>query len=230
MRAEDPLYFIVANYTSLEAQLVDCMEYIPYIQRNMDTVSPKFIPILIESCSLIDSIFRHMSDGKKHYNLKEYSSMHEERLELEEASSLLLVSPMRILQPFKSWTKTPPEWWQAYNKVKHDRINNYHVATYNYTVLALVGLHQVIARSWMFIENLIKAGWFNMEDEEGFMDLISSRCSCSGPPDLPVETKLIVSPIRDTFIVTMDEDDTVVSERWRFSPRVTNFIWDHEWG
>jgi len=206
------------------------MEYIPYIRQNMDTVSPKFVPILIESCSIIDSIFSHMASDNGHHHFKKFSMMHEERLQLEEASSLLLVSPMQILQPFKGWTRVQPEWWRAYNKVKHDRIGNYSAATYIYTVLALVGLHQVIARSWIFLENLMKAGWFNEADTEGWLELVGSRHACSGPPDLPVETKLVVSPIRDTFIESTDGNCPVVSQEWKFSARVTNYIWDHEWG
>jgi hypothetical protein len=46
--------FVIANFVVLEAQLVDCMEYIPFINGNKDVISAKFIPIIIDSCSLID--------------------------------------------------------------------------------------------------------------------------------------------------------------------------------
>jgi hypothetical protein len=52
-----------------------------------------------------------------------------------------------FLNPFKDWSKNVPTWWRAYNQIKHDRLNNIPLATYETAVLAMVGLHQVIAKS-----------------------------------------------------------------------------------
>ena len=46
--------FVIANFVVLEDQLIDCMEYIPFINGNKDVISAKFIPIIMDSCSLID--------------------------------------------------------------------------------------------------------------------------------------------------------------------------------
>ena len=45
---EDLRDFVIANFMALEEQLLQCMEFIPYVQQNRNVVSPKFIPILIE--------------------------------------------------------------------------------------------------------------------------------------------------------------------------------------
>lgn len=227
MVAEDSLDFVVANFSSLENQFLACMEYIPFISRNMDTVSPKFVPLLIETCSLIESIFRYMARGKELRNFREFSKTYEESMGLDEAASLFLVSPMQIFQPFKNWTIIQPDWWSAYNRVKHDRIGNYHEATYMLTAMALVGLHQVIARSWIFRSNLVKAAWFNQSDGQGIADLIVSCLAGSGPPELPVETKIIVSPNKENF-VDWNGGSPRVSWEWNFSERVKNYIWEHE--
>jgi hypothetical protein len=225
MRIEDPLHFVVANFEWLESELLKCMEYIPYIEQNRSVISPKFVPILMEACSLIDSVFRYMTNERGRHTLKSYASMYEDRLELEEATSLLLVSPLQFLRPFQSWRMSVPSWWGAYNQVKHDRISNYSAATYTHAVTALAGLHQVLARSWDFLGHLMKAGWVN-ESAEHFADLIASRSAGTGPPDMPVETRLFVSPVRGNFVDWSTEPPSI--EYWEFTERVKNYIWEHE--
>ena len=49
------------------------------------------------------------------------------------------------LQPFLNWEKEPsytaPDWWQPYNKVKHERLLNYREANLKNVVNALAGLY-----------------------------------------------------------------------------------------
>lgn len=61
----DKANFVVASFTGLEEQLIHCMEYIPFVEGNKDVMSPKFIPIIMETCSLIDSIFREIIERKR---------------------------------------------------------------------------------------------------------------------------------------------------------------------
>lgn len=133
-----------------------------------------------DACSLIDSILRDCADGGKRHTLKEYAVLHEEHLELEGTTSLLLVSPLQFLPPFRGWCGATPVWWDAYNKVKHDRIRNYAAATYSCAVSAMAGLHQLLARSWQFLGQLTLAGWFNETSAE-FGELGASRAAGSGP-------------------------------------------------
>ena len=222
---EDPRDFVVANFHSLEEQLVDCMRYVPFIERNQAVVSPKFVPILMDACSLIDSILRDCTGGGKRHTFKEYAVLHEEHLELEGTTSLLLVSPLQLLRPFRGWRGATPVWWDAYNKVKQDRIRNYAAATYSCTVSAMAGLHQLLARSWQFLGQLTLAGWFN-ETSEGFGELGASRAAGSGPPDLPVQTRLFVSAIRGDFVDWSTEPPTIAN--WDFTERVKSHIWEWE--
>jgi hypothetical protein len=222
---EDPRDFVVANFHALEDQLLDCMDYVPYIEQNQAVVSPKFVPILMDACSLIDSVFRDSTDGDERHTLKSYAALHEDRLELESATTILLVSPLQLLRPFLGWQHAAPTWWDAHNRVKHDRIRNYEAASYTCAVAAVAGLHQLLARSWQFLGQLTRAGWFN-ESSEGFAELGASRAAGSGPPDLPVQTRLFVSAIRDDF-VNWDTDPPTI-EPWDFTERVKNHIWEWE--
>lgn len=218
---ENIIEFVISNFTNLERQLIECMEYIPFIEQNMQVVSPKFIPVILEACSLIESIFKELTNNKrKIHNFKKYAELHEKHLELEDTISIFLSTPIRFYQPYKKWTKIAPNWWHAYNKIKHDRLNNYEYATYQTVVLSLNGLHQLISKCILFTDHLIKAGWFN-PDGEFIPDLVISRISESGIPIsiIPCESKMFVSPLNFNNFVSFQHGDPIIKE-CDFSNRV----------
>src|SRR4029453_9774612 len=93
--------FGISSFSVLEMQLINCMEYIPFIESNQKVISPKFVPIIVEACSLIDSILREIAEGEsERYNLKKYSEIHEPNLSLEGNISLFLISPVQLLEPY----------------------------------------------------------------------------------------------------------------------------------
>jgi len=195
------------------------------LERNQTVLSPKFVPILLDACSLIDSVLRDATNGEDRHTLKSYAALHEDRLELESATTILLVLPLQLLRPFRGWRRAAPCWWDAYNRVKHDRIRNYEAASYVCAVSAVAALHQLLARSWQFLCHLTRAGWFN-ESSESFAELCVSQAAGTGPPDMPAETRLFVSPIRGDF-ADWDTDPPTI-EPWDFTERVKNHIWEWE--
>lgn len=217
---DNKLEFVVNNFSNLEKQLSECIEFIPFIGQNKHIISPKFIPIILEACSLIESILKEISKDKKgRYNFKKYARLYEEHLGLGETTSIFLISPISFYQPYKEWTKRIPEWWDSYNKLKHDRLNNYEFATYEVTILSLVGLHQLISKCRLLTGNLIKAGWMNPTGE--FMsELIVARISESGIPlsIIPCESNLFISPLNSNFVSF--QDGIPIIEECDFSNRV----------
>jgi hypothetical protein len=212
--------FVVNNFATLEKQLLECMEFVPMVDQNKHVVSPKFIPIILESCSLIESIFKEITEDKnRKYSFKKYAELHERHLELGETISIFLASPIRFYQPYNEWAQKVPDWWNSYNKLKHDRLNNYAFATYDTTIRSLAGLHQLISKCRLFTDYLIRAGWFNLDGE--FMpDLIMARVSQSGVPlsTIPCESNLFVSPLNFNFVST--EDGIPMIKECDFSNRV----------
>jgi hypothetical protein len=167
--------FAVSNLKALEKQVQSCMEYIPFVEDNEKVISPKFIPIILDVCSLIDSIFHQIStEPVKRFNLKKYSEMYEPQLELESNISLFLATPVRALIPFAGWTKRPPKWWAAYNVLKHDRLKNYGAATFENAVMGFVALHQVMVRLKEFVGPFLREGWIDTSDIEIVADLSSA--------------------------------------------------------
>jgi hypothetical protein len=225
--------FAVSNLEVLEKQLQSCMEYVPFVEDNQKVISPKFIHIVLDACSLIDSIFHQLSDGaRKRSNLKKYSEMHEPQLELEAAISLFLSMPIRALTPFAGWTKCQPEWWTAYNMLKHDRLKNYTAATFQNAVLAFVGLHQVVSRLKQFMGPLLRASWIDTTEIETIEDLGSVAhlgALHPAPPSLVVESRLVASPTRENFVRSFDGLYFDIDFKIRgTSPRIRNLLFAHE--
>jgi hypothetical protein len=236
MNGIDKASFVVASFAGLETQLVTCMEYVPFVEANKHAISPKFVPVIMESCSLIDSIFREItSDKTKHLNLKKHGLEHEPVLSLHENISLFLITPVQLLRPFRDWTHKPPDWWAAYNRLKHDRLNNYEVATYMNAVQSLAALHQLIARCKMFVGEFLKAGWIDTQDSELMVSLASAAhlgALMRNPPDAVIESKLFASATIDNFILPPSEDDPFyIQVDYDFpgiSNRIRSFIFAHE--
>ena len=184
------------------------MEYIPFVESNQVVISPKFIPIIVDSCSLIDSILNRFAESKtERFNLKKYSEIYEKYLSLEDNTSLFLSSPIMPLTPFKGWTTGQPKWWAAYNALKHDRLNNYKEATFINAVTALAGLHQTMARFKDFIGAFLRVGWIDTSKMEAIGDLASVAnlgALHPHPPSLLIESKLFVSATRDNFVNSFD--------------------------
>lgn len=220
LTSDNRVEFVITQFSGLERQLTECMEFLPFIEHNMKVVSPKFIPLILEACSIIDSVFKEITgDGEKKLNLRAYAKLNEDRLELEETISIFLGSPIRFYQPYKAWTERTPSWWGAYNRLKHHRLSNYEFATYESAVLSLAALHQLISKSRVFTDSLIKAGWCNPSTEL-LGELIIARISDSGIPASPIacESQLFVSPL-DTNFVSLENGEYVVEE-CDFSQRV----------
>lgn len=233
MQRSQAAEFAVSNLRALERQIESCMEYIPFVEGNEKVVSPKFIPVILEACSLIDSVFHEIStEGAERFNLKKYSEMYESQLELEKNISLFLAAPIRALKPFAGWTERQPEWWAAYNSLKHDRLKNYGAATFGNAVMALVGLHQVMVRLKEFVGAFLRAGWIDTSDIETVADLGSVAhlgALHPSPPSLVVESQLIVSPTRENFVRAFDGLHFDVDFDMRgISNRVHNLLLAHE--
>jgi hypothetical protein len=224
--------FAVSSFSVLENQLADCMEYLPFIDENSQAISPKFVPIIIDACGLIDSIFYEISPGKnkEHFNLKKYSKIHESSLELHNNATLFLASPIRLLQPYKEWTKEQPTWWAAYNSLKHDRLNNFHFATFTNAVQALAGLHQLMARQRGFIGSFLKVGWVDTMSGEVIENLGSAAYVGTGV-DIVVESKLFASSSSENFINPDTSEEFYFDVNYEangLSNRVRNILFGHE--
>jgi len=221
--------FVLGSFRALERQLRECMDFLPYDGVSSTVASPRFASIILEACSLIDSVLMDFVGDRERRDLKRYSQLVEKYLELDGAISIFLNTDLVFLNPFAGWQSRVPEWWAAHNRLKHDRLNNYSLATYQNAVLALAGLHQVISRNRDFIPDLISAGWIHPESPD-LPELLMARVAEHGVPIqvIPVESGLFASPLHSSFVECQD-GRYLVSDRCTFSPKVTALVTAYEW-
>ncbi|NQU28685.1 MAG: hypothetical protein HQ528_10380 [Candidatus Marinimicrobia bacterium] len=221
---------IIDNYRLLEQSLNDCLKYIPYYEENKNTYSSKFIPLILDSCGLIESIFADYLAGKgehKYNNFLQYSNPINKKFNLNNSITIFLVSPIQFIIPFENWIEKPPSWWIKYNQLKHDRIDNYKVATLQTVVDCICALHQVISRNSKLLIFLFADGWFN-KDSEDLIDVVGNQMVGEGYSYplglcLPAETILFISPTVEE-IVEYNGKHYDVDDNVNFSHRARSII------
>jgi hypothetical protein len=227
--------FLLAQFTSLENQLKKWIEFVPYVDANKCIVSPKLTPILMEACSLIDSVFCSELSPAGPTQFKKYAEELEPTRRFGERMSLFLVAPIHSLNPFHNWNLHIPIWWNAYNRIKHDRLNSIDFATYENVVNAMCGLHQVMSACKSFLGAFLRAGWIDTTDNDLFTSLASVAhlgALHPAPPSMVIESQLFVSPTRENFL-NSDSAGTslyfdVDYDMANLSNRIRNYLWSHE--
>ena len=182
MLSEKNVHDLFEWYKNIENRLMNIIEYTPFqsLNESKDIVSPRCVSIIVESASIIDSLFRTMfpeeiirSNGKKitsrGANIYDFYNYFEENMKLTETESIYLGSEPFIVSPFNGWgSKYPesPKWWNAYNHLKHNRLLfNKDGSVYN-SIMSICALHQVMSKipevlKYSFRYNWIKFSGFN---------------------------------------------------------------------
>ncbi len=168
---------VFAWYERIEREVLEFSERVPLTAENETLKAPRLISCLMDSCGLLDSVFRDRigndlvivkgkSKAKKDCTIKDYADLHSTSLDLPNTRSVMLVSPPRYRCPFAPWKILTQgyvdlPWWQTYNSLKHDLLSNIQKGTLGNVLDALCALHQVLARSISLIPILMRRGWFS---------------------------------------------------------------------
>jgi hypothetical protein len=137
--AEQALYLLVER-------LNDLFLYVEPNAGGLDSYGPKTRELLILACTEVENLWsdyirRARGAVKKSYTTKDYVRLLSP-LHLAEYQIRLTPYPsVEALRPFNAWTTTQPtqslEWYDAYNKAKHDRTTNLHLATLSRCIQAV---------------------------------------------------------------------------------------------
>ena len=154
---------VFAWYERIEREVLEFSERVPLTAENETLKAPRLISCLMDSCGLLDSVFRDRigndlvivkgkSKAKKDCTIKDYADLHSTSLDLPNTRSVMLVSPPRYRCPFAPWKSLTQgyvdlPWWQTYNSLKHDLLSNIQKGTLGNVLDALCALHQVLARN-----------------------------------------------------------------------------------
>lgn len=144
------------EYILLEENFLECLRYVPLFREHFNVWSLNFGDLLIRTCSIIDSFFKRAmfsSELDNADNITYYRTFDDRQININTHrlifESFYGLSSKKIYEnrklnsyiPFSNWNSNDsPDWWTAYNHVKHDRFKNKTEATLEVTINALSAL------------------------------------------------------------------------------------------
>jgi hypothetical protein len=137
-------------FLSIERELNDSLRYVEYTHVQRTVYSFECARLLLIACSELDVVFKvacsHVDPSAQADSIGRYFSCLNAKYDLT-SERVRLDRYSESLAPFTGWNRdTPPPWWTAQNKVKHERHEHFDQATLGNAVHALCGL---------FVANLI---------------------------------------------------------------------------
>ena len=173
------------NFLSIEEEFLQTEKFVAFDVVNYKTYSSNYLKLLLEIGSEVDILAKLLCSvayGKENVNtIVDYrdcilsSSPEFERI--------YVVSEDLKEMPWENWSVQAPNWWTAYNKIKHERFGDgniggifqsyYKFANLENVSKALMGLYQLE----IYVLNFLVK---NEGMEEGFSFLRSSLFSLDG--------------------------------------------------
>jgi len=138
-------------YFSLEDDLMETNRYVEICEDNFDTYSTQFTRLLLAAASEVDVVAKmlckQIDPHGKPKNIDDYR-----RVIVPAFPAILAIqmgiewNPLRI-KPWESWarsTPTNPDWWCAYNGVKHERNANFKDGNLRNALAAIASLYCLV--------------------------------------------------------------------------------------
>jgi hypothetical protein len=236
-------------YERIEKQLLEFSAHVPLTKENEELPFPRLITWIMDSCGLIDSVFRELSPDeltftdkvgnerrkpKKDFNIYDYARLHAGQLDLPNTRSLLLVSPPRLYSPFAAWRNVTdrdpyPElnWWANYNSLKYDRLQNINLGTLGTALNSICALHQVLARinKPERLLMLLRRRWIvpGDYDPSSLIGYIKEKSRLPPGPSFMVRTELFAVPVGGEEQLPEDISD-IESFRFHAGPDLAIFF------
>lgn len=152
MILQDCLY-VLKYYSKVEKESRRILETIPYKDKNISAEIPSIAPIIVESGSLIDTIYQSKKDKRKIFNY------YCDELAIIDSVAIFIDHPLRLIAPFKNCFHDnkfcEPAWWTAYNGLKHNRLDNIDKSNIENMVNIVCALFLILSQDVDFFEALL---------------------------------------------------------------------------
>ena len=136
-------------FLSLEKRFKKISNYVEVDERNSQTFSTEILLTFLATCSefevvskeLCEIIFPGFKGKYPKANIDNLVDIIIEHCPDIPSRTIELEFFEKSLEPLKGWQRGKhPTWWKAYNKIKHDRSLNYHLANLENLMLSLSAL------------------------------------------------------------------------------------------
>jgi hypothetical protein len=147
--------------------------YAAFDTENAGTFSIEYVRLFLDTCSEIESLGKLFCDRLAPGQLKADCCINDWRSIVVEKRPLfpsvgIEAFNQHVFQPWLPWGDTPrnnPEWWKAYNDVKHDRSSHFQLANMQNVVLAICGM--MVFASQLFPNHYFghEQPWFKVRED-----------------------------------------------------------------
>lgn len=136
-------------FLALEEDLFTVARYVEFSSRNMGTYSLEFARLLLTAASEADVIAKQLvkqiSPGARVRNIDDYRAAIVRWSPKFTRQQVTLPRYGLSLKPWTSWSRgASPDWWLAYNAIKHDRAASFQSATLKNVLNAMAGLYLLL--------------------------------------------------------------------------------------
>ena len=145
-------------FLALESDIKNLSRYVEFCEENWQTYSIEIAHIMLSVCSEID-VFSKMICSEIGCTPCENMRDFREALnpKFSEISNMQVMMPQYGLtfQPWQNWSQNKkPDWWQAYQDVKHNRDLEYPKANLKNLLNAISGLFVLLIVYYKRVQNL----------------------------------------------------------------------------
>ena len=148
--------YIVKNYYYQEERFLQTFRYVELDEKNSDTFSMEYSSILRDVGAIFSSTLEEIYKQSNLKPVKKPNINHFRQLLLDHVhqiyGQLVYVKPLKhtgiyVIFPYSAFKNSngTPEWWDAYNKVKHGDIHSYELGNLKNTLTALAGTLLLLA-------------------------------------------------------------------------------------
>lgn len=137
-------------FRTVESDLEKSLRYVECHTSNDGTYSLEFARIIMAACAEIDTVCKQLCrsivpDGRQPERLPDYSEVILARYSLLPDIGITIPRYERLVRPWQEWSKDrSPEWWRAYNKIKHTRTEHFELASLANAIGATAGLMAMV--------------------------------------------------------------------------------------
>lgn len=136
---------------SLEDDLIEMNRYVEICEDNFDTYSTQFTRLLLAAASEVDVVAKtlcgQIDPKSKHPNIDDCRKVIAAIFPAIPCIQMGIEwNPLRI-KPWASWkgpTPSSPDWWRAYNAVKHERNATFKSGNLRNALEAIAGLYCLV--------------------------------------------------------------------------------------
>jgi hypothetical protein len=132
-------------FLALEADVERLARFVEFTMSNFDTHSIEMAHLFLAASSEVDVVVKQLcsriNPESNAGDIKEYRAVLREGLPEMEGSSVHVPRYGLELQPWDNWRHDQtPDWWRAYNKVKHQRGEYFPLANLRNVLNSMAGL------------------------------------------------------------------------------------------